>query len=55
MKKRSRVTTLPTSASPVGALELTTVGEITALGFALFEVVEDVDVPTALIALTSKV
>lgn len=55
MKKRSRVTTLPTSTSPVGALEVTTVGGITALGFALFEVVADVEVPTALIAFTSKV
>ena len=55
VKKRSRVTTLPTSASPVGEFELTTVGEITAFGFALFEVVAAKLLPTELIVLTSKV
>ena len=46
---------MPTSTSPVGAFEVTTVGEITAFGLALLEIVAAVPVPTELIALTEKV
>ena len=55
MKKRSRVNTLPTSSSPVGAFEVTTVGEITAFGLALLETVAELPVPTELIAFTVNV